>query len=72
MLTAIKGYYDNGQIVLQEEAPVQTKSEVIITFLTESPVDATRPVKRIPGGLKGQVTIPVDFNAPLDDLHDYM
>lgn len=72
MLTAIKGYYDHGQIVLQEEAPVQSKAEGIITFLTESPVDATRPATRVPGGLKGQVTIPDDFNAPLDDLHDYM
>lgn len=72
MLTAIKGYYDHGQIVLQEEAPVQSKAEVIITFLTESPADATRTAKRVPGGLKGQVTIPDDFNAPLDDLHDYM
>ncbi len=72
MLTAIKGYYDHGRIVLQEEAPVQSKAEVIITFLTESPDDATCPAQRIPGGLKGQVTIPDDFNAPLDDLHDYM
>jgi hypothetical protein len=28
--------------------------------------------KRMPGGLKGKVTTPDDFNAPLDDLKDYM
>jgi len=27
--------------------------------------------KRIPGGLKGKVSLPDDFNEPLDDLKDY-
>jgi len=27
---------------------------------------------RNPGGLKGMVTIPDDFNDPLDDLKEYM
>lgn len=50
MLTAIKGYYDHGRIVLQEEAPVQSKAEVTMTFLTESPDDASCPAPRIRGG----------------------
>jgi hypothetical protein len=70
MLTAIKGYYEKGQIIMKEEAPVQSKTEVIITFLTED--NATTTGKRIPGGLKGKVSIPDDFNEPLDDLKDYM
>ncbi len=70
MLTAIKGYYDNGKIVLMEDAPVKTKTDVIITFLADVNSDTKR--KRIPGGLKGKVSIPDDFDEPLDDLKDYM
>jgi hypothetical protein len=69
MLTAIKGYYEKGRIVLQEEAPVTAKTEVIITFLTESTYTQT---KRLPGALKGKVSVSNDFNEPLDDLKDYM
>ena len=69
MLTAIKGYYDKGKIILKEEAPVKSKTEVIVTFLTED--NATIAGKRIPGGLKGKVSLPDDFNEPLDDLKDY-
>ena len=70
MLTAIKGYYEKGQIILTENAPVQSKTDVIITFLTEDDVKTTG--KRIPGGLKGKVSLPDDFNEPLNDLKDYM
>jgi len=34
MLTTIKGYYDQGCIVLEEIPPVDTKTEVMVTFLT--------------------------------------
>lgn len=54
---------------MSEEAPVQSKTEVIITFLTEQ---VTKPGKRQPGGLKGKISLPDDFNEPLDDLNDYM
>jgi hypothetical protein len=70
MLTAIKGYYEKGKIIMKEDAPVHTKTDVIITFLTES--DQTNTSKRVPGGLKGKVSLPDDFNEPLDDLKDYM
>ena len=70
MLTAIKGYYEKGKIVMKEEAPVQSKTDVIITFLTKENKETKG--KRIPGGLKGKVSSPDDFNAPLDDLKDYM
>ena len=71
MFAAIKGYYEQGQIFLEEEAPVESKTEVIITFLTEG-IKNTGIQKRVPGGLKGKVAIPDDFNDPLDDLKDYM
>lgn len=69
MLTTIKGYYDHGQIILQETPPVETKTEVMVTFLTE---DVKAKVKRKLGGLEGKVNLPDDFNEPLDDLKDYM
>jgi len=70
MLTTIKGYYDHGQIILEEPSPVKTKTEVMVTFLTEkTPAGA---FKRTLGGLEGKVNLPDDFNEPLDDLKDYM
>ena len=35
MHTTIKGYYQNGQIILRELPPVTDKTEVLITFLTD-------------------------------------
>lgn len=32
MLATVKGYYEKGKITLKEKAPVQTKTEVIVTF----------------------------------------
>jgi len=71
MLTTIKGYYDHGQIVLEETPLVKTKTEVMVTFLTEAAAE-DRPAKRKLGGLEGKVNIPEDFNEPLDDLKDYI
>lgn len=71
MFTTIRGYYEKGQIVLQEDAPVKTKTAVMITFLTENIEDKPKK-KRIAGGLKGKVNIPDDFNQPFDDLAEYM
>lgn len=71
MLATIKGYYDHGQIVLEEDAPVKDKTDVMITFLTGN-VQPKIIKKRIPGGLKGRVSIPDDFNDPLADLKEYM
>jgi hypothetical protein len=71
MLTTIKGYYDHGQIVLEEIPPVKTKTEVMVTFLTRERAEE-QPSKRKLGGLEGKVNIPDNFNEPLDDLKDYM
>jgi hypothetical protein len=43
----------------------------MITFLTEN-LKSGEQKKRMPGGLKGKVTLPDNFNEPLDDLKDYM
>ena len=70
MLTTIKGYYENGQITLEEKPPVIEKTEVMITFLKSLP--AVNQNWRTPGGLKGKVSLPDDFNEPIEDLKDYM
>jgi hypothetical protein len=69
MLATIKGYYDHGQIILQEDAPVSDKTAVIVTFLIDEPSRNVR--KRMPGALKGRVSIPDDFDEPLADLKEY-
>lgn len=71
MLTTIRGYYEHGQIILKEESPVTEKTEVMVTFLTEDTRNNVQK-KRVPGALKGRISIPDDFNEPLDDLKDYM
>ncbi len=71
MFTTIKGLYNEGQIILQEDAPVQGKTNVMITFLTNEP-ELINIKKRMPGGLKGKVSLPEDFDEPLEDLKDYM
>lgn len=62
MLATVKGYYEKGKIILKEKPPVQTKTEVIVTFLTE---DKPTLTKRVPGALKGKISILDNFNNPL-------
>jgi hypothetical protein len=76
MYTAIKGIYEKGQIVLQEEPPTMKKMKVLVTFLDE---DEESSSKRQPGSLRRlgllrekNYAIPDDFNDPLDDLKEYM
>ncbi len=70
MLQTTKGYYENGQIILEEAAPVQKKTEVMITFLDDAEIP--KRIKGKPRALKGKISIPDDFNESLDDLKDYM
>ena len=70
MLTSCKGYFENGKVELTESAPVQTRTEVIVTFLETEKGEA--PKRRTLGGLKGKFPTPDDFNEPLDDLKEYM
>lgn len=70
MYSAVKGIYENGQIRFTEEIPPVTHSEVIITFLSSSPVEKSKGVRL--GSLEGHYSIPDDFNEPLEDLKDYM
>jgi Protein of unknown function (DUF2281) len=72
MLTTIKGIYDHGQITLTEQPPVDTKADVIVTFLPEDKAKSFPFRKRLFGGLEGKLKLPDDFNEPLDEMKDYM
>ncbi len=71
MLTTIKGIYNQGKIILNEEPPVQTITEVMVTFLTDKKVEIKQDKRKL-GGLEGKVPLPNDFNEPLEDFKDYM
>jgi hypothetical protein len=70
MLITIKGRYEKGQVILDENIDVADKTEVLVTFL-DSQVSSSKGL-RVPGGLKGKVNLPDDFNEPLEDLKEYM
>ncbi|AUD02436.1 DUF2281 domain-containing protein [Spirosoma pollinicola] len=73
MLTAIKGIYDNVQIIWDEVPPVQKRTKVIVTFLEESSPSQLNQIKKREGGsMKGEVWMSDEFNEPLDDLNEYM
>jgi uncharacterized protein (DUF2062 family) len=71
MYTAIKGIYENGQVVLQEKPPTTKKSQVVIMFISEQESQLDKPFHKGVkiGSLAGKgYNIPDDFNEPLDDL----
>lgn len=70
MLTTVAGIYENGQIILQEKPQITQSAKVLVTFLedtTEKPLK-----KRIIGSMAGKMSVPDDFDEPLDDLKEYM
>jgi hypothetical protein len=80
MVKAIEGTYENGHLILNETFPTSKKTKVVLLVLEEEePVDANRKSGGLGhsggvrlGSLAGKYSIPDDFNAPLDDLRDYM
>ncbi len=71
MLT-IKGTYENGQIVLNEQPKTFTKAEVVVHFKEEAAKNEATAKKSPFGILRGAFTLSDDFDEPLDDLKDYM
>lgn len=70
MVKAIEGTYENGNLILNESFPTSKKTKVVLLVLEDETLADTN---RKPGGLSHPGgSIPVDFNAPLDDLRDYM
>jgi len=72
MLTAVKGIYQNGQIILEEPAPTNETVPVLVTFLEKEKKYSDIKPKKVLGSLEGKISIPDDFNEPLDDLKEYM
>lgn len=74
MYTAIKGIFENGQIILEETPPTNKKARVVVMFLSEEKLSAKPVHKGVKiGSLAGKgYSIPDDFNEPLDDLKEYM
>jgi hypothetical protein len=76
MYTAIKGAYENGQVIFEEAPPTTKKMKVLITFLEEIENQLTQrqpgALNRL-GALQGKsYGIPDDFNDPLYGLMEYM
>lgn len=69
MLTTVKGIYENGKVTLVGTPPVQSRTEVTVTFPSQK---FPPPKKREAGILKGKFWMADDFDAPLDDMKDYM
>ncbi len=72
MLTTVRGIYENGQIQLQEKPVFKTKKKVIVVFEDEEIAPSKQELTVRFGLLKGKVSLPNDFNEPLDDLNEYM
>ena len=73
MLQVVRGIYEDEKIVLEEEPVLKRKMSVIVAFLDEK--DALKKnlkTKRKLGILKGKVTIPENFNEPIEELKEYM
>lgn len=69
MQTTVKGIYENGKVTLTGTPPVQSRTEVVVTF----PDKGAKPIrKRKAGILKGKIWMADDFDEPLDDLKEYM
>ena len=72
MLTTIKGTYSNGRVTLLEPPPTEDAAEVLVTFTETVP---SGRVHKAPvfGFAKDYILyMAPDFDAPLDELKDYM
>lgn len=71
MLTTVKGVYQDGVVLLDEKPKGKKGAKVIVTFLEDNSSN-NEDNRVILGTLKGKVSLPEDFNEPLEDLKDYM
>lgn len=71
MQTSVKGTYENGKLFLEEPLPIPY-GKVIVTVVEDVASSPANKPKRRFGSMKGSVTLPDDFNEPLDELNGYM
>ena len=67
----VKGYYDNGDIILTEKIN-RYKGEIVVIFPTKSNDERDSKRAAFLGCMKGQGWISEDFNEPIDVMEDYM
>ncbi|OJV16740.1 MAG: hypothetical protein BGO21_28155 [Dyadobacter sp. 50-39] len=67
MATTVKGIYEHVKVTLVGKPPIQSRTEVTVTFQTE---ESQKLKKRVAGVLTGKVYMSDDFDEPLDDLKD--
>jgi predicted DNA-binding antitoxin AbrB/MazE fold protein len=75
----IKAIYDGVNFKPRQPISVSGKHEVVITFLEPVEGDIVRdvqskkrPLSELRGFLKGKVWMADDFNAPLEEMKEYM
>ena len=76
---AVKAIYDGVNFKPRQPISVNGQYEVVITFLEPINDDIVngeqskkRPLSELRGFLKDKVWIADDFNAPLDEMKEYM
>ena len=74
MYTTIRGLYNNGKIELYEQPPIDTPTEVLVTFtneVTAVPEKDEPSTFRRSGYGKGTILyMAPDFDDPIDDHFD--
>ena len=69
----IKAIYDGTKFTPIKPLEIEGEHEVIITFLDgDVPDKVKRPISELRGMLKGKVWMADDFNAPLEEMAEYM
>jgi len=75
----VKAIYDGANFRLSQPISVSGKYEVVITFLEPIKEDVVndvsqkkRPLSELRGFMKGCVWMADDFNAPLEEMQEYM
>ena len=78
---AVKAIYDGANFKPKQPISVSGKYEVVITFLEPMGDDIVadadkslkkRPLSELRGFMKGNVWMADDFNAPLEEMKEYM
>ena len=68
----VKGFYDDGNIVLVEKIS-EYKGEIVVIFPIGNKDDANGCERAaFLGCMKGRGWVSDDFNDPIDDMEDYM
>jgi hypothetical protein len=66
MPNVVKGVFENGQITLTEKPPVEKKTTVLVTFVSEPMIKGRK--MREAGVLSGKIKMSEDFDDPLEDF----